>query len=208
MQTIRTLLLVVLTAVTLLSAAARPARAQDIPEIRWACSRSRRRGVRRRRYHRPDFGRDRPQDHKAAGSRFRGALRPKPRSADRRGLRHPDPRRPVRTGRARGALPSVALLTKMTVEFPLADGRVWPYLTGGGGTGSLRQTLTFRNLPLPLAEGAAAYDLPRPGDRYHRDRPGADDQCRARRASVERTRRRWSAICGCSTTPKGSTSRL
>ena len=40
----------------------------------------------------------------------------------------------------------------MTVEFPLADGRVWPYLTGGGGTGSLRQTLTFRNLPLPLAE--------------------------------------------------------
>ena len=46
----------------------------------------------------------------------------------------------------------VAFLTKMTVEFPLAHGRVWPYLTGGGGVGNLRQTTTFRNLPLPLAE--------------------------------------------------------
>ena len=27
----------------------------------------------------------------------------------------------------------VAFLTKMTVEFPVANGRVWPYLTGGGG---------------------------------------------------------------------------
>ena len=44
----------------------------------------------------------------------------------------------------------VAFLTKMTVELPLANGRVWPYLTGGGGVGSLRQTVTFRNLPLPL----------------------------------------------------------
>ena len=46
----------------------------------------------------------------------------------------------------------VTFLTKMTVEFPVANGMVWPYLTGGGGIGSLRQTVTFRNLPLPLAE--------------------------------------------------------
>ncbi len=44
-----------------------------------------------------------------------------------------------------------SFLTKMTVEFPVANGRVWPYLTGGGGVGSLRQTIRFRNLPLPLA---------------------------------------------------------
>ncbi len=201
MQTIRTLLLVVLMAVTLLSAAARPASAQDIPEIRWACSRSRRRGVRRRRYHRPDFGRDRPQDHKAAGSRFRGALRPKPRSADRRGLRHPDPRRPVRAPVGRPPDEN--------------DGRVparrWPRLAVSDRGRRDRQPAADTHLPQSAAaprRGAAAYDLPRPGDRYHRDRPGADDQCRARRASVERTRRRWSAICGCSTTPKGSTSRL
>ena len=44
----------------------------------------------------------------------------------------------------------VAFLAKTTLEFQLANGRVWPYLTGGGGVGSLRQTVTFRNLPLPL----------------------------------------------------------
>jgi opacity protein-like surface antigen len=42
-----------------------------------------------------------------------------------------------------------SFLTKMTVEFPIAGGRLWPYLSGGGGVGSLRQTLGFRNVPLP-----------------------------------------------------------
>ena len=56
----------------------------------------------------------------------------------------------------------VAFLTKMTVEFPLANGRVWPYLTGGGGVGSLRQTVTFRNLPLPLAETLEPQIFPGP----------------------------------------------
>lgn len=46
----------------------------------------------------------------------------------------------------------VTFLTKMTVKFHVANGMVWPDLTGGGGIGSLRQTVTFRNLPLPLAE--------------------------------------------------------
>jgi len=54
------------------------------------------------------------------------------------------------------------LWTKMTVEFPVANGRVWPYLTGGGGVGSLRQTVTFRNLPLPLAEGLGPQIFPGP----------------------------------------------
>ena len=56
----------------------------------------------------------------------------------------------------------VAFLTKMTVEFPLAHGRVWPYLTGGGGVGNLRQTITFRNLPLPLAEELGVQIFPPP----------------------------------------------
>lgn len=43
----------------------------------------------------------------------------------------------------------VSFLTRMTVEFPVADGRLWPFLTGGGGVGNLHQTLEFRNLPLP-----------------------------------------------------------
>ena len=56
----------------------------------------------------------------------------------------------------------VTFLTKMTVEFPVANGRVWPYLTGGGGVGSLRQTITFRNLPLPLAEELSVQIFPPP----------------------------------------------
>ena len=43
-----------------------------------------------------------------------------------------------------------AFLTRMTVELPIANGRVWPYVTGGGGVGSLRQTVAFRNLPLSV----------------------------------------------------------
>lgn len=42
-----------------------------------------------------------------------------------------------------------SFLTRMTAEFPVARGRLWPYVTGGGGVGSLRQTLRFRNVPLP-----------------------------------------------------------
>jgi opacity protein-like surface antigen len=44
-----------------------------------------------------------------------------------------------------------SFLTRMTVEFPIAHRRLWPYITGGGGVGSLRQTVGFRNAPLPLA---------------------------------------------------------
>lgn len=50
----------------------------------------------------------------------------------------------------------------MTVEFPVADGRVWPYLTGGGGVGNLRQTTAFRNLPLPLAQQLGVQIFPGP----------------------------------------------
>ena len=56
----------------------------------------------------------------------------------------------------------VTFLTKMTVEFPVADGRVWPYLTGGGGVGNLRQTTVFRNLPLPLAQELGVQIFPPP----------------------------------------------
>jgi opacity protein-like surface antigen len=42
-----------------------------------------------------------------------------------------------------------SFLTKMTVEFPVGHGRIWPYITGGGGVGSLRQTVAFRNALLP-----------------------------------------------------------
>jgi opacity protein-like surface antigen len=56
----------------------------------------------------------------------------------------------------------VTFLTKMTVEFPVANGRVWPFLTGGGGVGSLRQTVTFRNLPLPLADALGVRIFPPP----------------------------------------------
>ena len=56
----------------------------------------------------------------------------------------------------------ISFLTKMTVEFPVANGRVWPYLTGGGWVGSLRQTVTFRNLPLPLADALGVQIFPPP----------------------------------------------
>ena len=42
------------------------------------------------------------------------------------------------------------------------SGRVWPYLTGGGDVGSLRQTVTFRNVPLPLAEPIGPQIFPAP----------------------------------------------
>ena len=56
----------------------------------------------------------------------------------------------------------ISFLTKMTVEFHVANGRVWPYLTGGGGVGSLRQTVTFRNLPVPLADALGVQICPPP----------------------------------------------
>ena len=43
----------------------------------------------------------------------------------------------------------ISFLTKMTVEFPVADGKVVPFFSGGGGGGNLQQTLEFRNLPFP-----------------------------------------------------------
>ena len=53
-------------------------------------------------------------------------------------------------------------LTTMTVEFPAVDGRLQPYITGGGGVGSLRQSVTFRNLPLPTAESVRPATFPGP----------------------------------------------
>lgn len=36
-----------------------------------------------------------------------------------------------------------AFLTKFTVEFPIADGRLFPYLTGGGGVGRVTERAVF-----------------------------------------------------------------
>ena len=43
-----------------------------------------------------------------------------------------------------------AFLTKFTVEFPIADGRLFPYLTGGGGIGRVTERPSFF-IPIPLA---------------------------------------------------------
>ena len=43
-----------------------------------------------------------------------------------------------------------AFLTKLTVEFPIADGRLFPYLTGGGGIGRVTERPSFF-IPIPLA---------------------------------------------------------
>ncbi len=48
-----------------------------------------------------------------------------------------------------------AFLTKFTVEFPTAGGRLFPYLTGGGGVGHLSERVRYRsrcNCIVPLAE--------------------------------------------------------
>ena len=48
-----------------------------------------------------------------------------------------------------------AFLTKFTVEFPIAGGRLFPYLTGGGGVGHLSERVRYRprcNCILQLAE--------------------------------------------------------
>ena len=37
-----------------------------------------------------------------------------------------------------------AFLTKFTVEFPVAGGRLFPYLTGGGGVGHLSERVRYR----------------------------------------------------------------
>ena len=42
-----------------------------------------------------------------------------------------------------------AFLTKFTVEFPIADGRLFPYLTGGGGVGRVTEHPSFF-IPIPL----------------------------------------------------------
>ena len=54
-------------------------------------------------------------------------------------------------------------LTKFTVEFPIADGRLYPYLTGGGGVGRVteryRISVTLPDIPwgegpLPIADAS------------------------------------------------------
>ncbi len=42
-----------------------------------------------------------------------------------------------------------AFLTKFTVEFPIAEGRLFPYLTGGGGVGRVTERASFF-IPIPL----------------------------------------------------------
>ena len=48
-----------------------------------------------------------------------------------------------------------AFLTKFTVEFPIADGLLFPYLTGGGGVGRVteRASIVVDPIPLILWEG-------------------------------------------------------
>ncbi len=40
-------------------------------------------------------------------------------------------------------------LTKFTVEFPVANGRLFPYLTGGGGVGRVRERFSIVVDPIP-----------------------------------------------------------
>ena len=161
MQTIRSLRLPALMAVTLLWAAASPARAQEIPET----------GGRVFGLLGGVFGDGDTTvlTSGGAGLRITGQL-----GLDFEVLYAPNLGLPTdldfviqtlnlfapveRVERSR----LIAFLTKMTVEFPVANDRVWPYLTGGGGVGSLRQTLTFRNLPLPLAKVLGVQIFPPP----------------------------------------------
>ena len=41
-------------------------------------------------------------------------------------------------------------LTRFTVEFPVADGRLFPYLTGGGGVGRVTESFRIVVSPIPL----------------------------------------------------------
>ena len=59
-----------------------------------------------------------------------------------------------------------SFLTRMTVEFPIAHGRLWPYVTGGGGIGSLRQPVEFRNALLPLPSDPSLIPAIFPGPEF------------------------------------------
>ena len=162
MQTIRTLALPAVVALTLLSATGSPARAQDIPEAGGrvfglvggvfgdgdttplvsggaGLRITRQLGLDFEVLYASDLGL--PTDIDVIIQTFGAAFAPVERIERSR---------------------LVTFLTKMTVEFPVANGRVWPYLTGGGGVGNLRQTITFRNLPLPLAEELGVQIFPPP----------------------------------------------
>ena len=43
-----------------------------------------------------------------------------------------------------------AFLTKFTVEFPIAGGRLFPYLTGGGGVGHVSERIRYRLVDSPF----------------------------------------------------------
>ena len=43
-----------------------------------------------------------------------------------------------------------AFLTKFTVEFPVAGGRLFPYLTGGGGVGHVSERIRYRLVDSPF----------------------------------------------------------
>ena len=60
-----------------------------------------------------------------------------------------------------------AFLTKFTVEFPTAGGRLFPYLTGGGGVGHLSEQIRYRTLcncflqgPEPPSRGPLIFPPP------------------------------------------------
>ncbi len=58
----------------------------------------------------------------------------------------------------------IAFFSKMTAEFPIAN-RLWPYITGGGGAGQLREEYRFFRGPIIFANergplGATIFPLP------------------------------------------------
>ena len=56
-----------------------------------------------------------------------------------------------------------AFLTKFTVEFPVADGLLFPYLSGGGGVGRVEERASIVVDPAALIPSAAQGALPGPG---------------------------------------------
>ena len=56
-------------------------------------------------------------------------------------------------------------LTKFTVEFPIANGRLFPYLTGGGGIGRVTERFSVVIDPIPW--------IPLEDNQRHRDLPEA-----------------------------------
>ena len=103
-------------------------------------------------------------------------------------------------------------MTRMTVEFPAAGGRLFPYVTGGGGVGSLSERIGFGCSAICpalssqfIAIGPPALDPPLSRDGTARDGPRADSRRGARRAPLARTRhRRRSQLDAAASQPAGA----